>query len=167
MMLWIGNSECWAWGLFLLVLSTCILYWAIFSFVMVNRKYLEELCVWVESNTTTLNILSSHAEIGLGFLLIISLFSWVDWNLFVCCFFSHRYILFFSFITFLNFWMYICRWQRNIIQAFMYWQVQFLSLCSWSVIVSIMLNTTHPPIHTTHAQMHTSVHVRHALSRYH
>lgn len=40
------------------------------------RKYLEEPCVWVESNTTTLSILSSHAEIGLGFLLIISLFSW-------------------------------------------------------------------------------------------
>ncbi|KAI4388967.1 hypothetical protein MLD38_001247 [Melastoma candidum] len=40
------------------------------------RKYLEEPCVWVESNTTTLNILSSHAEIGLGFLLIISLLSW-------------------------------------------------------------------------------------------
>ncbi|KAJ4833258.1 hypothetical protein Tsubulata_005092 [Turnera subulata] len=40
------------------------------------RKYLEDPCVWVESNTTTLSILSSHAEIGLGFLLIISLFSW-------------------------------------------------------------------------------------------
>lgn len=40
------------------------------------RKYLEELCVWVESNVTTLSILSSHAEVGLGFLLIISLFSW-------------------------------------------------------------------------------------------
>ncbi|GMI69004.1 hypothetical protein like AT3G02420 [Hibiscus trionum] len=40
------------------------------------RKYLEDPCVWVESNTTTLNILSSHAEIGLGFLLIVSLLSW-------------------------------------------------------------------------------------------
>ncbi|KAI8018086.1 hypothetical protein LOK49_LG04G03321 [Camellia lanceoleosa] len=40
------------------------------------RKYLEEACVWVESNTTTLSILSSQAEIGLGFLLILSLFSW-------------------------------------------------------------------------------------------
>ncbi|KAF6170462.1 hypothetical protein GIB67_036236 [Kingdonia uniflora] len=40
------------------------------------RKYLEEPCLWVESNTTTLNILTSHAEIGLGFILIISLFSW-------------------------------------------------------------------------------------------
>lgn len=40
------------------------------------RKYLEEPCVWVESNTTTLSILSSQAEIGLGFLLILSLFSW-------------------------------------------------------------------------------------------
>ncbi|XP_071710603.1 uncharacterized protein [Rutidosis leptorrhynchoides] len=40
------------------------------------RKYLEEVCVWVESNTTTLSILSSQAEIGVGFLLIISLLSW-------------------------------------------------------------------------------------------
>ncbi|XP_050226926.1 uncharacterized protein LOC126676704 [Mercurialis annua] len=55
----------------------------------IYRKYLEDPCVWVESNTTTLSILSSHAEIGLGFLLILSLFSW----------------------------------QRNIIQAFMYWQL--------------------------------------------
>ncbi|GLT34007.1 hypothetical protein SLA2020_085540 [Shorea laevis] len=39
-------------------------------------KYLEDPCVWVESNTTTLSILSSHSEVGLGFLLIISLFSW-------------------------------------------------------------------------------------------
>ncbi|KAK7381125.1 hypothetical protein VNO78_33650 [Psophocarpus tetragonolobus] len=60
-----------------------------FSRSTLYRKYLEEPCVWVESNNTTLNILTSHAEIGLGFLLIISLFSW----------------------------------QRNIIQAFMYWQL--------------------------------------------
>lgn len=40
------------------------------------RKYLEEPCVWVESNATTLSILSSHTEIGLGFLLILSLLSW-------------------------------------------------------------------------------------------
>ncbi|KAE8664766.1 proline-rich receptor-like protein kinase PERK8-like isoform X1 [Hibiscus syriacus] len=40
------------------------------------RKYLEDPCVWVESNTTTLSILSSYAEIGLGFLLIVSLLSW-------------------------------------------------------------------------------------------
>ncbi|PPR97400.1 hypothetical protein GOBAR_AA23264 [Gossypium barbadense] len=39
-------------------------------------KYLEDPCVWVESNTTTLSILSSHAEIGLGWLLLVSLFSW-------------------------------------------------------------------------------------------
>ncbi|GER35726.1 hypothetical protein STAS_12033 [Striga asiatica] len=47
-----------------------------FSRSTLYRKYLEEACVWVESNTTTLSILSSHAEIGIGFLLIISLFSW-------------------------------------------------------------------------------------------
>ncbi|RVW44720.1 hypothetical protein CK203_081796 [Vitis vinifera] len=58
------------------------------------RKYLEEPCVWVESNATTLSILSSHTEIGLGFLLILSLLSW----------------------------------QRNIIQTFMYWQVENLKL---------------------------------------
>ncbi|GAB2299901.1 hypothetical protein Dimus_033950 [Dionaea muscipula] len=40
------------------------------------RKYLEGPSIWVESNTTTLGILSSNAEVGLGFLLIISLFSW-------------------------------------------------------------------------------------------
>uniref|UniRef100_A0A803LAR3 Transmembrane protein 33 homolog n=1 Tax=Chenopodium quinoa TaxID=63459 RepID=A0A803LAR3_CHEQI len=47
-----------------------------FSSSTLYRKYLEELCVWVESNVTTLSILSSHAEVGLGFLLIISLFTW-------------------------------------------------------------------------------------------
>ncbi|KAI5665819.1 hypothetical protein M9H77_15672 [Catharanthus roseus] len=60
-----------------------------FSRSTLYRKYLEEVCVWVESNTTTLNILSSQAEIGNGFILIIALLSW----------------------------------QRNIIQAFMYWQL--------------------------------------------
>ncbi|XP_047317597.1 transmembrane protein 33 homolog [Impatiens glandulifera] len=40
------------------------------------RRYLDKSCVWVEANTTNLSVLSSHAEIGLGFLLIISLFSW-------------------------------------------------------------------------------------------
>ncbi|KAJ6396241.1 hypothetical protein OIU77_021301 [Salix suchowensis] len=47
-----------------------------FSRSTLYRKYLEIPCVWVESNTTTLSILSSHTEIGLGFLLIVSLFSW-------------------------------------------------------------------------------------------
>ncbi|KAK6798507.1 hypothetical protein RDI58_006210 [Solanum bulbocastanum] len=42
------------------------------------RKFLEEACVWVESNTTTLSILSSQAEIGLGLLLVVSLFSLVS-----------------------------------------------------------------------------------------
>ncbi|CAH8385755.1 unnamed protein product [Eruca vesicaria subsp. sativa] len=42
----------------------------------IYRKYLEDPCVWVESNTTTLNILSSQAEIAIGFLLVISLLSW-------------------------------------------------------------------------------------------
>ncbi|XP_065016619.1 uncharacterized protein LOC135643510 isoform X1 [Musa acuminata AAA Group] len=47
-----------------------------FAHSSLYRKYLEEPCSWVEANGTTLNILSSNAEIGLGFLLIISLFSW-------------------------------------------------------------------------------------------
>ncbi|KAJ8530890.1 hypothetical protein K7X08_023771 [Anisodus acutangulus] len=47
-----------------------------FSRSSLYRKYLEETCVWVESNVTTLNILSSHSEIGLGFLLVVSLLSW-------------------------------------------------------------------------------------------
>ncbi|XP_059645326.1 uncharacterized protein LOC132286912 isoform X2 [Cornus florida] len=47
-----------------------------FSRSSLYTKYLEEPCVWVESNTTTLSILSSQAEIGLGLLLIISLFTW-------------------------------------------------------------------------------------------
>lgn len=47
-----------------------------FSRSILYRKYLEDACVWVESNSTTLSILTSHAEIGLGFLLIISLLSW-------------------------------------------------------------------------------------------
>ncbi|WOG93184.1 hypothetical protein DCAR_0312465 [Daucus carota subsp. sativus] len=40
------------------------------------RKYFEELCVWVESNAATISMLSSQAEIGIGFLLIVSLVSW-------------------------------------------------------------------------------------------
>ncbi|KAM7278817.1 hypothetical protein ACFE04_005951 [Oxalis oulophora] len=47
-----------------------------FSRSNLYRKYLEDLCVWVDSNTSTINILSSHSEIGLGFLLIVSLLSW-------------------------------------------------------------------------------------------
>lgn len=47
-----------------------------FSQSSLYKKYFEELCVWVESNTTTLSMLSSQAEIGIGFLLIISLLSW-------------------------------------------------------------------------------------------
>lgn len=46
-----------------------------FSRSNLYRKYLEEACVWVESNTTTLSIMSSQSEIGTGFLLIISLVS--------------------------------------------------------------------------------------------
>ncbi|KAI3864747.1 hypothetical protein MKX03_022958 [Papaver bracteatum] len=47
-----------------------------FSHSSLYRKYLDEACLWVESNTTTLGILTSHEEIGVGFIFIISLFSW-------------------------------------------------------------------------------------------
>ncbi|KAK4802000.1 hypothetical protein SAY86_000203 [Trapa natans] len=40
------------------------------------RRYLEEPSVWVESNITTLSILSSQSEIALGFLVLASVFSW-------------------------------------------------------------------------------------------
>lgn len=40
------------------------------------RKWLARPCAWVESHTTTLSLLSSNVEIALGFLLIISLFTW-------------------------------------------------------------------------------------------
>ncbi|PKA63864.1 hypothetical protein AXF42_Ash004874 [Apostasia shenzhenica] len=60
-----------------------------FSRSLFYRRYLEQACLWVEANTTTLSILSSNAEVALGFLLIFSLISW----------------------------------QRNILQAFMYWQL--------------------------------------------
>ncbi|KAM0849959.1 hypothetical protein ACQ4PT_053372 [Festuca glaucescens] len=39
------------------------------------RRYLEEPCLWVETNNTTVSILCSNAEIALGFLMIVSLFS--------------------------------------------------------------------------------------------
>lgn len=61
-----------------------VTYYLLTIFVLLNRKYLEDPCVWVESNTTTLSILSSNAEIGLGFLLIISLFSSVAWAFSSC-----------------------------------------------------------------------------------
>lgn len=99
-----------------------------------NRKYLEEPCVWVESNTSTLSILSSQAEIGLGFLLIISLFSSVTPFHFLR-FLPTPFFLHFSIPCSFNFvsnfasldplihLIWTCRWQRNIIQTFMYWQV--------------------------------------------
>lgn len=63
------------------VLCQCLEYVAKFlrsNFSRTNlyRRYFDEACVWVESNTSTLKILSSQAEIGLGILLILSLFSW-------------------------------------------------------------------------------------------
>ncbi|KAG0483212.1 hypothetical protein HPP92_011296 [Vanilla planifolia] len=47
-----------------------------FSRSLFYRRYLQGACLWVEANSTTLSFLGSHAEIALGFLLIISLVSW-------------------------------------------------------------------------------------------
>lgn len=63
------------------VLCQCLEYVAKFlrsnfSRTTLYRRYFDEACVRVESNTSTLKILSSQAEIGLGILLILSLFSW-------------------------------------------------------------------------------------------
>uniref|UniRef100_A0A453F0W3 Uncharacterized protein n=1 Tax=Aegilops tauschii subsp. strangulata TaxID=200361 RepID=A0A453F0W3_AEGTS len=41
------------------------------------RRYMEEPCLWVETNNTTISLLCSNAEITLGFLMIVSLFSYV------------------------------------------------------------------------------------------
>lgn len=46
-----------------------------FSSTNLYRKYLEEPCLWIDTNTATLNILSSNSEIMLGFLVIILLFT--------------------------------------------------------------------------------------------
>uniref|UniRef100_A0A0D9V3E6 Uncharacterized protein n=1 Tax=Leersia perrieri TaxID=77586 RepID=A0A0D9V3E6_9ORYZ len=46
-----------------------------FSNSSLYRTYMEKPCTWVETNTTAANFLSSNAEILLGFLLILSLFS--------------------------------------------------------------------------------------------
>ena len=108
-----------------------VIYWWYFY-----RKYLEDACIWVESNATTLSILSSQAEIGLGFLLIISLLSSVLLVSFHYTFtsihvFCHSFSKKTSITccdTFLLTANFICRWQRNIIQTFMYWQVITLIL---------------------------------------
>ncbi|XP_078429169.1 dihydroflavonol 4-reductase/flavanone protein [Wolffia australiana] len=47
-----------------------------FQHSSIYRKYLEDSCLWIEANTATLSILSSNAEVALGFLFILSLFSW-------------------------------------------------------------------------------------------
>ncbi|XP_020579497.1 uncharacterized protein LOC110024094 [Phalaenopsis equestris] len=47
-----------------------------FSRSLFYRRYLEQACLFVAANSTTLSIVSSNAEIALGFLLIISLVSW-------------------------------------------------------------------------------------------
>lgn len=51
--------------------------WLVISYFLLFRKYLEDPCLWVETNNTILSLLCSNAEITLGFLMIISLFSCV------------------------------------------------------------------------------------------
>lgn len=46
-----------------------------FSSANLYRKYVEDPCLWIDTNTATLNILSSNSEIMLGFLVIILLFT--------------------------------------------------------------------------------------------
>ncbi|XP_028556408.1 uncharacterized protein LOC110115017 isoform X2 [Dendrobium catenatum] len=46
-----------------------------FKHSILYRKYLDKTCRWVDVNITTIRILSSNAEVALGFLFIISLFS--------------------------------------------------------------------------------------------
>jgi len=46
-----------------------------FSSANLYKKYLEDTCLWIDTNTATLNILSSNSEIMLGFLVIILLFT--------------------------------------------------------------------------------------------
>ncbi|KAG8069117.1 hypothetical protein GUJ93_ZPchr0005g15779 [Zizania palustris] len=84
------------------------------------RRYLEEPNLWVETNNTTLSLLSSNAEIALGFLLIISLFSYV-----ASTFLRILKILLSgkSHLMSCTFVSCSCRWQRSIIQTFMYWHV--------------------------------------------
>ncbi|KAL0905732.1 hypothetical protein M5K25_024170 [Dendrobium thyrsiflorum] len=47
-----------------------------FSRSLFYRRYLEQPCLFVEANSTTLSIVSSNSEIALGFLLVISVISW-------------------------------------------------------------------------------------------
>lgn len=42
-----------------------------------RRNYLYKPCVWVDSNTYTLHTVSANSEIGLGFLLIFLIFTYV------------------------------------------------------------------------------------------
>lgn len=46
-----------------------------FAHSTLYRKYLDDSCLWLDVNTTTISILSSNAEVALGFLFMISLFS--------------------------------------------------------------------------------------------
>ncbi|XP_039126296.1 transmembrane protein 33 homolog [Dioscorea cayenensis subsp. rotundata] len=47
-----------------------------FVYSSLYRRYLEWPCFWIEAHTNTLNFMTTKAEIGVGFLLIMSLFSW-------------------------------------------------------------------------------------------
>ncbi|KAI0491747.1 hypothetical protein KFK09_026007 [Dendrobium nobile] len=47
-----------------------------FSRSLFYRRYLEQPCLFVVANATTLSVVSSNSEIALGFLLVISVISW-------------------------------------------------------------------------------------------
>uniref|UniRef100_A0A0D9YBF9 Uncharacterized protein n=2 Tax=Oryza glumipatula TaxID=40148 RepID=A0A0D9YBF9_9ORYZ len=59
----------------LMMFTSNLLFFLCFAGHLI-MKYLEEPCLWVEKNNTTLSLLCSNAEITLGFLMIVSLFSW-------------------------------------------------------------------------------------------
>lgn len=119
-------------------LHLCI---AITDFVLfsVFRRCMEEPCLWVETNNTTISLLCSNAEITLGFLMIVSLFSYVHSllaELFRKVFWIWTHIS--AMIAF------SCRWKRNIIQTFMYFHVScpcpkqaFFHLCFVCAFMSL------------------------------
>jgi len=48
-----------------------------FSSCSLYRKYLSKGCVWVDANTNTIGFLTSNVEIAIGFLLVLTLFTWL------------------------------------------------------------------------------------------
>lgn len=77
-------------------------------------------CIWVERNNSMLSMLSSYAEVALGFLLVISLLSYEHLPFFFPFLFACLEIQYIFLLCNLNL---SHRWQRSLVQAFMYWNV--------------------------------------------